>query len=230
MKQPILFFGDRYNAVPAAVLHGDNALALLKANDLAVIHNLKKLLFPLQVHGTKGLVIHNEHSVASFTHEADWVITNQPGIAIGVLTADCVPILIYDPVHNVVGAIHAGWRGAVDGVVIEALQAMQKEFGSQPAELQASIGPHARTCCYQVDQPFYDTVVQKKFGAHAWHTAGEKLFFDLTQCCVDQLIDCGVKKQHISDNGVCTICEPAYSSYRREKEAALRNISFIGIL
>jgi YfiH family protein len=126
--------------------------------------------------------------------------------------------------------VHAGWRGAVDGVVVAALDAMQHYFGSSPADLQVWIGPHARTCCYQVDQKFYESVMQKQFGTTSWYIKQDALFFDLKQCCTDQLITAGVRIQHIADSGICTVCTPTYCSYRQEKEAALRNISFIGIV
>lgn len=230
MKQTTLFFGDKQNAVPVAVLNGDNGVALQKTSIVASKHDFKKLIFPFQVHGTKGLITQDDVAVASFTHEADWIITNLSGIGVGILTADCVPLLIYDPVHQAIGAVHAGWRGAVDGVVAEAIGGMQHHFGSRPTDVQAWIGPHARTCCYQVDQKFYETVRQKKFGKDAWHTMDEQLFFDLKQCCIDQLLVSGVQEQQVADIGVCTVCTPSYCSYRREKEAALRNISFIGII
>jgi YfiH family protein len=229
MKNLILFFGNKRDAVPVAVFNANNFAATQKIDELAAAYKLKNMTFPFQVHGIQGLIVNDDISVASFTREADWIITNQPGIGIGVLTADCVPILIHDPIHNAIAAIHAGWRGAVDGVVIAALAAMQQQFGSQPADLQAWIGSHARTCCYAVDQKFYDSVMQKQFGTTSWYKKGEQLFFDLTHCCTDQLMMAGVRMQQIIDNGICTVCTPDYSSYRREKEAALRNISFIGI-
>jgi YfiH family protein len=229
MQNHTLFFGNKADAVPVAVFNANNFAATQKIDELTAAHKLKKIIFPFQIHGTQGLVINDDISVASFTREADWLITNQPGLGIGVLTADCVPILIYDPVQHAVAAVHAGWRGAVDGVVIAALAAMQQYFGSQPADLQVWIGPHARTCCYQVDQKFYEAVMQKQFGTASWHKKGEQLFFDLTHCCIDQLIAAGVRMQQVADTGICTVCTPEYSSYRREKEAALRNISFVGL-
>lgn len=230
MKQPIIFFGDKHTAVPVAVLDADNKVAVQRSLELATAHNLKKLIFPFQVHGTQGLIIQDDIPVAPFTCQADWVITNQSGVGVGVLTADCVPLLFYDPVHHVVGAVHAGWRGAVDGVVVEALNAMRRTFGSVLTDLQIWVGPHARTCCYSVDKKFYAIVMQKPFGKTAWHQERDTLFFDLKECCMEQLVACGIPLENVTDAGICTVCTQTYCSYRREKDAALRNISFIGIL
>ncbi len=229
MENPALFFGNKQTAIapvdsPERLEQGRSAV-----KQFAVQNDFKTMVFPLQTHGIQGLVIDAENSqlMQSFEHEADWIITSVPGVAVGVLTADCVPLLVYDSVQRAVGAIHAGWRGAVDGVVVEALSGMEDAFGSHCADLKVFVGPHARTCCYEVDEPFYDTVMRKKFGRNAWHRKDNKLFFDLYACCVEQLQKKGVPKDAITDVGICTICTPTYSSYRREKKTALRNMSWI---
>jgi len=82
--------------------------------------------------------------------DADALIENTPGIAIGVKTADCVPILLADPVSRAVAAIHAGWRGTAAGIVAAAIRCMASEFGTQPEDIHAAIGPSIRPCCYEV--------------------------------------------------------------------------------
>lgn len=200
---------------------------------IAAAHNFKNMLFPHQVHGTQGLVITSENDLIgmhSFSHTADWIITNVPYLGIGILTADCVPLLLYDPITPAVGAVHAGWRGATDGVVLVALQGMVDTFGTEPRNIQVFIGPHARTCCYQVDEPFYATVMHKKFGTQAWQQKKDVLYFDLYACCVEQLYAAGVSESQIQDVGMCTICNLTYCSYRRDKQYAGRNISCIGVV
>ncbi len=232
MQKPTVFFGDKNYATkpvtkPGALSIIDEPFAMLSA-----MHGFNNLIFPYQVHGIAGLVVEsgNFNTIRSFVQDADWIITNVPKVGIGVLTADCVPLLIYDPVHNAVGAVHAGWRGAVEGVVVAAIDGMRSAFGSRAEDVQVFIGPHARTCCYQVDQQMYDTVMQKRYGKSAWRQNDQALFFDLYGCCVEQLKEVGVLQNNITDTGMCTICNTAYCSYRREKAESQRNISLIGLI
>jgi polyphenol oxidase len=200
---------------------------------IAQLYTFNNILFPHQVHGTVGLVITRKDnyitSKKSFTQDADWLITNIPTLGIGILTADCVPLLLHDPVAAVVGAVHAGWRGATEGVVISALTNMMNAFGTSPKNVQVYIGPHARTCCYQVDKPFYENVMQKQWGTTAWLYNRESLFFDLHHCCIEQLYAVGITQSQIQSIRTCTVCNSTYCSYRRDKERAGRNISCIGI-
>lgn len=229
MQKTIIFFGDKSSATKPASDNWKPDITAEPFPTLVRTHKLKALVFPYQVHGTEGLVIdaQNFNEAQSFVHDADWIITNVPDVGLGILTADCVPILVHDPVNGAIGAIHAGWRGAVDGIIIKALGAMTTQFGSQPSDMHIFIGPHARTCCYKVDQQFYDTVVQKPYGKNSWYDNGSNLFFDLYHCCVEQLKKVGVPHHAITDSGICTVCTPTYCSYRREKDLALRNISLI---
>lgn len=201
-------------------------------NPIAAAHGFDDLFFVHQVHGTDGVIVASDDVTMprSFTRDADWIVSNKPGLGIGILIADCVPLLLYDPVTRAVGAVHAGWRGATSGVISAALNTLRSTFGTQMANLQVFIGSHAKNCCYQVDQPFYDTVMKKSFGSSAWHHRDDKLFFDLYQCCLEQLRIYGISENQITLSASCTICDTSYSSYRREREAAGRNIAVIGLI
>lgn len=229
IQKSIVFFGDKATAVKPVTVKQQYSVAQEPFCTLARTHALESLIFPYQVHGTAGLVVdaQNFKNMRAFAHDADWIITNVPGVGVGILTADCVPLLVHDIVSGAAGAIHAGWRGAVDGVVIQAFEAMTIQFGSKPSDIQVFVGPHARTCCYQVNQKFYDSVMQKQFGKNSWHENESALFFDLYHCCLEQLKQAGVPHSAVTDIGICTVCTPAYCSYRREKENALRNVSII---
>jgi len=197
---------------------------------LATQHDLDAFFFAHQVHGTQGIIADAKSVISrAFSVDGDWIITNKPGLGIGVLTADCVPILVFDPVHNVVAAIHAGWKGAVDGVVMDALSTLMQHYDSESTELQIFIGPHAHSCCYKVDEPFYDIVQAKQFGRNAFKMMDNQLFFDLYACCVEQFHAIGVTDTQIQYSNICTICDPVYFSYRREGTTAGRNISFIAL-
>ncbi len=149
--------------------------------------------------------------------EADALITNLPGLAISIRTADCYPILLADARNCAVAAIHAGWRGTAGQIVRQTLERMQKEFGTQPGDVSAAIGPGIGVCCYEVGED-----VACQFG----HTGQTHL--DLCSENRKQLEAAGVSPQNIEASGVCTFCDAErFFSYRREKEKAGRMTSYI---
>ena len=151
--------------------------------------------------------------------DADALITNLPGLAISIRTADCYPILLADTRNRAVAAIHAGWRGTAAQIVRETLDRMRKEFGTHPADISAAIGPGIGVCCYEVGED-----VSCQFG----HTVRTHL--DLCSENRKQLEAAGVSPQNIEASGVCTFCDAErFFSYRREKEKAGRMTSFIRI-
>ena len=112
------------------------------------------LLSVKQVHGTDALVVDRSLSSDDRFHGGwDALVTDQPGVMVAVRTADCVPVLVHDPQRRVVAAIHAGWRGAVAGIVPKTIGLMRSRFGSDSAQMHVSIGPSAGVCCYEVDEP-----------------------------------------------------------------------------
>lgn len=121
-----------------------------------------KLIFPAQTHSdTVRLVKAGTHP--DTLTETDALITNTPGICVCVMSADCVPILLYDPVHHAAGAVHAGWRGTVNKILTRTVEAMQAEFGTNPADLVAGIGPSISPDIYQVGGEVLEAV-QQAFG------------------------------------------------------------------
>jgi len=153
--------------------------------------------------------------------DADALIENTPGIAVGVKTADCVPILLADPKHHAVAAIHAGWRGSAAGIVYAAVQSMGEEFGTRPDDIYAAIGPSIGPCCYEVGEE-----VAAKFGI----PGSGHVHLDLRAINAGQLTDAGVPARNVSTSPACTKCESDfYHSFRRDREAAGRMISWIRI-
>jgi len=151
--------------------------------------------------------------------EADALITDQPGFVLAVRTADCVPILIADPAHHAVAAVHAGWRGTVGGVVRATLAEMVCRFDTQPDTVAVAIGPAIGACCYEVGAE-----VAVQFGQSA-----EKYHIDLAQENLEQLVAAGVSRNQIAAIGRCTRCEPAlFHSFRRDREQSGRMVSAIG--
>ena len=162
----------------------------------------------------------------------DALVTDQPGTMVAVRTADCVPVLVHDVRRRVVAAIHAGWRGAVAGIVPKTLMLMQTRFGADLERLHVSIGPSAGVCCYEVDEPVLEEV-RSRF---AWweavlrdHREG-KARLDLKALIRRQVQDCGIDSARVTSVNVCTIChEDLFFSYRREGRVIGTMVSAIGL-
>jgi len=150
----------------------------------------------------------------------DALLENTPGAVVAVKTADCIPLLLVDPGHRAVAAVHAGWRGTVAGISQCAVEAMRAQFGSLPGDLHAAIGPGIGQCCYEVGPE-----VAAEFGRQG------RAHVDLAEANRRQLIDAGVTPERIYASNLCTMCRAEeFHSFRRDKEAAGRLFSFAGIL
>ena len=139
--------------------------------------------------------------------ECDGLITNEPGIALAVFTADCTPILLHDPVTGAVGAVHAGWRGTAASIAAKAVEAMAREFGCRPENIRAAIGPNIGACCFQTDADVPDAMLEA-FGeeAKAFITPkAEKYYVNLKEINALVLRRAGVR--HIDISTECTVCQ-----------------------
>jgi polyphenol oxidase len=156
--------------------------------------------------------------------EADALVTDRPGVTLSIRTADCFPILLADPEHRAIAAIHAGWRGTAEEIVCRTIDTMRSDFGTSPERISAAIGPGIGKCCYEVGEDVARRLGIEGFGLDA---AGH---IDLAAINREQLIRAGVPPSHIDTLGRCTFCDPAlFHSYRRDREQAGRMISFIGL-
>lgn len=158
--------------------------------------------------------------------ETDALITDEEEICLMVLSADCVPIILYDPVCRVMAAIHAGWRGTVARIVVDTVQMMQAKFQCLPENILAGIGPSIGKCCFEVGAE-----VAQAFGSIFLLTENiiyeskkpGKYFIDLWEANRRQLLEVGVRDEHIEVAGMCTVCNPDhFFSYRRDGERAGR--------
>ena len=156
--------------------------------------------------------------------EGDALVTAEPDRAIGVRTADCVPILLLDPRTRAIAAVHAGWRGTVALVASNAIEKMRLRFGSDPRYLEAAIGPCIRACCYEVSED-----VAARFSASSVRTcASARPHLDLAAANGEQMIHSGLTAERIFDCGLCTFCNPGlFYSYRREPDDPGRMLSAI---
>ena len=175
-----------------------------------------------QVHGDTIAYVNTGGRYEGF----DALVTEVPGILVSVSVADCVPILLFDPEHKVVAAVHAGWRGTARRIAVKAIASMVIRFGCDPPDILAFLGPSASACCYEVGE---DVAVrfQPKYSRR---TAGEGPHLDLKACNRDLLIESGVRHEHIEVSPDCTICGARlYHSYRRDGATSGRMLGVIGM-
>lgn len=139
--------------------------------------------------------------------ECDGLITNDPGTALVVFTADCTPILLSDPVTGAVGAVHAGWRGTALGIAGKAVAAMVNAYGCDPKNIRAAIGPNIGYCCFQTDADVPQAMLVSYGDAakECIRPAGDKFYVNLKEINALSLQSAGVK--HIEISEACTVCE-----------------------
>jgi polyphenol oxidase len=165
--------------------------------------------------------------------EADGIMTNRSGLLLGIQTADCIPVLVADPVRPVVAAFHAGWRGTVRRIVELGIRQMHEEFGSDPEQLVAAIGPGIGPCCYMVGDEVLREFEARFAYAGALFSgggAGSGLRLDLIEANRRQLLDAGLEAGAIATVGGCTSCQPEwFYSHRASGGHAGRMMAVIGI-
>ena len=173
-----------------------------------------------QVHGTDVLSLDQPLKAGqTFFGGHDAVLTNQAGTLLTVHTADCVPVLLMDSARGVIGAVHAGWRGTVYGIVAKTVRAMVDRFDAVLASLHVAIGPSAGPCCYEVDTPVIDqlapdvpddSTILRRTGPGSGR-------LDLKTLIRRQATSVGIAEDHVHTVDLCTICRPdLFFSSRRE--------------
>lgn len=162
-----------------------------------------------QVHGDR--IFRASSQEKNDTPEADAVITNERSFTLIIRTADCLPVFFLDPLNRAIGLAHAGWRGVQKQILKKTLEAMIRDYDSDPSKLQIAFGPCIRRCCYEVGNEFFEYFpgsVQKKGGRN---------YFDLAGEAFHQLEEAGVPKGAVTDCGLCTACSTdRFFSARRE--------------
>lgn len=149
----------------------------------------------------------------------DGLTTDHRGLLISVSTADCVPVLFFDPVRRAVSAVHAGWRGTHLNISAKAVGAMQSNYGSKPKDILAGIGPSIGPCCFEVGRDVWEKLERGyPYGKQVIvHGKGEKAWTDLPQLNRLQLMEAGLRPEKIHDTGLCTACYPnLFYSFRRD--------------
>jgi YfiH family protein len=159
--------------------------------------------------------------------EADAVVAI-PGAAAGVRTADCVPVLLYDPGSGVAAAVHAGWRGTATGIVSRTLARLVTDYGSEPSQLVAAIGPAIGPCCYEVGDDVAAVFgTDPRLGTGLVASTG-RARLDLRECNRALLVTAGVPDEQVELVGGCTSCDPAhFFSHRRDAGRTGRHLAVV---
>ncbi|MGB2762714.1 MAG: polyphenol oxidase family protein [Minisyncoccales bacterium] len=166
----------------------------------------------------------------------DGLISNIPGQILSTISADCVPILLYDPINKVVSTLHGGRKCLIKGIIKNAIDKMVFNFGSKSKDILVGIGPHIRVCDYWLKEKTYKELESTKFKKY-FKKRKSKIHFDLTKLVFNKLTVSGVKRKNIEDCKICTYCQyKKYFSARKQEESPKiykeknpRFASFIGL-
>ncbi len=171
-----------------------------------------------QTHKDKIRIITTEDKGKGFNRERDYddidaLITNESGLTLTILTADCVPVFLVDSVKRAIGLVHSGWRGTVQRIAAKTVRCMQETYGSRPSDIIAVTGPCICCDCYEVG----DEVVEKfrnEFGSKVFQQIsrsvnephGNRIHLDLSEVIKQSLLEAGLKEELITQSGLCTSC------------------------
>src|SRR5262245_40786863 len=204
-------FSSRLQETPAALSHAPGGSLPLRT--------------VRQVHGNEIIVVDQSSSVRTERPEADGMITSKAGLLLGIASADCVPVLIVAPRQSLVAALHAGWRGTLQGISPRAVEMLATDWSVDPASLWVALGPAIGGCCYEVGVEIGESLLQRWdiSSSTAWRPQGKKGFLELREINLIQFEHAGVPREQIQLTGPCTFCDSArFASYRREGPNASR--------
>lgn len=186
--------------------------------------DLKDIIYLKQVHSDKVFKYDNGDEIND--NEGDGIITDEKNIAIGVFTADCVPIIIINEEKGAIAVIHSGWRGTFDSIAKNAIEKMKKNYDIDIKKTKVFIGPHIRQCCYEVSEELKIKFLNKT------KIKEEKLFknrnLSMEECILKDLRETGIKEENIYSLELCTHCQKDIKlfSYRRSEGTYGRLFSF----
>ena len=164
------------------------------------------LILPRQTHSDNVAVL-TADTLTQSLDGVDAVITNLDGVCIGVSTADCIPLLYFDPTHRVIAAVHAGWRGTVNGIAKKTLRQMMDRFGTLPEQLQVVIGPGISAASFEVGEEVVAAFEQAGFSMDKIHSVNPntgKSHLDLCEANMELLVKEGVRRENVQQSGICT--------------------------
>ena len=232
----IYFGGVQDQLMPAWYLNLPDTplLELAPFSRLKASFGLHDLMFLHQIHSDKGVLVDQDCLGINrpFKVDGDYLVTAMKHVGIGVMTADCLPIMLYDSQNKSVAAIHAGWRGSVAGIAVKALEHMQEACGTQPSAITVFFGPSARVCCYEVSKGF-----EEHLAGFSWLDKQQvlvqrdnKLFFNVPLFNQLQLEAAGVANAAIStEYNLCTMCDSSFYSSRRDNSGRQMTVIWLTV-
>lgn len=171
----------------------------------------KKMVYTCQTHTTNVAVVTEEDFGASIP-ETDGMITNVPGLCLVTFYADCVPLYFLDPVKKVIGLSHSGWRGTVNKMAHATVNRMQEAFGTNPADIIAAVGPSICQDCYEVSEDvisrFRENYREEYWESLYYRKDNGKYQLDLWRANEINLLEAGIRREHMAVTNVCTCCNP----------------------
>ena len=203
----------QFNSLNIAIKEGETEENVVK--NLSILASslgfqMENLVLTRQTHTNWVRVVTKADHLGPFHREypeCDALVTNDPGTALMIFTADCTPILFHDPVTGAVGAAHAGWRGTATAIAKNVVEAMVREFGCDPANIRAAIGPNIGFCHFETDSDVPDAMVEA-FGDEVKpfiEARGEKYYVNLKE--INALILRRAGLRHIEISKECTVCQ-----------------------
>lgn len=200
----------------------NNKKGIENLNNLKNLYKLKAVAYLKQIHSDKIYVFDGKD------HEGDALITDKPDVAIGIFTADCVPVLMYSKEKGVIAAVHSGWKGTFLEIAAKTAKKMSVDFGVNFEDLNVYIGPHNRVCCYDFGEDIAKQFANK--GVYHFSDIYVNGKLNLSKCITIQLKKIGILENKIHDLNLCTSCSKEYKffSYRNNNKCG-RMYSFIYI-
>lgn len=251
----LISFGEKTESFPATSLYNiSDESALLATNPFnraAHVMRLERGIVLKQTHGTTGYVIKSLGELVHFkpyANEGDYLITSLAGVGLAVATADCLPIIMYDPRAHAIGIVHAGSAGSFGGIATKMFDDFVNFFGTDPAHgfgggsvgdfagnsggVRIFFGPSACSCCYEVQEDFLDRLAasgRDPLQKTICRREG-KIYFDLPLFNRLILEEIGIPSDAFDMRyNKCTICTPTFCSYRREGAAAYRQMTIAAL-
>jgi len=194
---------------------------LINLEKIKLHYNLQDVGYLNQIHS--DLIFNFDGHIK----DGDALVTNKKKIAIGVFTADCVPVILVDTTKGVMAAIHSGWRGTKKLIVSKTIERLQLNYGTRAKDIRVYIGPHIGRCCYEVSSELIEEFTHEDIYSNIKISNNNKL--DLEKCILTQIKERGIKEENIITTNICTSCNKQYElySYRTGVNKRGRMFSFV---
>ncbi|GAA0121523.1 MAG: peptidoglycan editing factor PgeF [Clostridium argentinense] len=195
-------------------------------DSLKKIFKLNEVIYLNQIHSDIVRIYENDNITDL---DGDGIITSKNKSAIGVFTADCVPVIIIDNKKKVIAAVHSGWKGTFNLIVTKTIEKIIDKYHCDEKDLKIYIGPHNRQCCYEVSEDLIEKF--KTLHIYRDENINNGRYLNLEECIKVQLAKFNIKKDNIYSTNICTYCNSEYElySYRKEYEKEGRLFSFVYI-